>query len=206
MVLSVCERFPYRSEWHRNTTRAESEAGSMKLATLVLLGVMCAAQVRPYEAPPSGQCSHGFTPAWLSSREPCLPSGTICHDALMCYPEQPPQSKGQQPSDPMAILSQKNAAKCVWLSYDGKVHVESDPKQCDVWPAPEAEDVPAIQVKKSVRDGEAVYCGLQMCYPWQLTHEPTYTFKLAMSCADKSRVLWHDENDPPKYYCHRVKP
>lgn len=26
------------------------------------------------------------------------------------------------------------------------------------------------------------------------------------TCADKSRGLWHDESNPPKYWCRRVQP
>jgi hypothetical protein len=30
--------------------------------------------------------------------------------------------------------------------------------------------------------------------------------ELHETCADKSRILEHDENSPPKYWCRKVQP
>ncbi len=30
--------------------------------------------------------------------------------------------------------------------------------------------------------------------------------KSKYTCADKTRILLHDEQTPPKYYCHKVQP
>ena len=64
-------------------------------------------------------------------------------------------------------------------------HIEIPPK--------DAIDVPAVQIGKimsCVDNGKSC-----LDYP-----RPIYT------CKDRKRILMHDENNPPKYYCHKVQP
>jgi hypothetical protein len=77
----------------------------------------------------------------------------------------------------------------------------------------EPEDVPAIQV--NVRASECFRTwegctvfdkkGNLMDSKGWFAPDVVAVYK-RWSCADKSRILLHDENEPPKYYCHRVNP
>jgi hypothetical protein len=59
-------------------------------------------------------------------------------------------------------------------------------------------DVPAVQkTQKVIVDCAAFYNG--DCV------KPKTTRKLVTTCADKSRILEHDENSPPKYWCRKVE-
>jgi hypothetical protein len=58
-----------------------------------------------------------------------------------------------------------------------------------------AADEPAIQVK----DG---FSGAGMCAPGQRPDMSQYCIQPRDTCADKSRILQHDEQSPPKYWCH----
>ena len=140
----------------------------MKLAALVLLGVMCAAQTQPPNIP----CHIGDTFIVDGQRWDC---------------------SVQAPADVML-------PKLRWAR-----HLDSDPIvgvaiiTNTPAPTPEPEDVPAIQVKYKT--------GTASCkFEEKAVVTCVDDYAQRVGCAEKSRILMHDENDPPKYYCHRVKP
>jgi hypothetical protein len=84
--------------------------------------------------------------------------------------------------------------------------------KCDV---PEPEDVPAIWVHVSAERGVAEcfshewYCEvmdrdghMSGQREWELVESNGYRLMRA-SCADKLRILEHDESEPPHYYCRK---
>ena len=63
---------------------------------------------------------------------------------------------------------------------------------------PEPIDVPATDWPRLIRRaGDYWECGLNACF----TDSDIYEMK--PGCDDKTRILMHDEQDPPKWYCHK---
>lgn len=58
-------------------------------------------------------------------------------------------------------------------------------------------DVPAIQETRTIKQ--------EPCKPMEIMCGNTF-IKREWTCKDKTRILEHDEQDPPKYYCRRVQP
>jgi hypothetical protein len=78
-------------------------------------------------------------------------------------------------------------------------------------PAPVPEDVPAIQVTVPIEECFLTMegCAIRDANGKRFTRDDWYANPdkyhfTRQSCADKARILMHDEADPPKYYCHRV--
>lgn len=63
-------------------------------------------------------------------------------------------------------------------------------------------DVPAIQEDyvSAKKGGSCPTMNGMLCYYNEDQHDKRWT------CKDKTRGLWHDEQEAPKYYCHRVQP
>lgn len=57
-------------------------------------------------------------------------------------------------------------------------------------------DVPAVKIGKRQVCDSMLANGVPLPYCW---YETKYT------CADKTRVLWHDESNPAHWWCHRVQ-
>lgn len=79
-------------------------------------------------------------------------------------------------------------------------------------PKPEPTDIPAIrpthEVEYEVFDSDYATCK-EYPYATALYGRRTFVCKREefqpWTCADKIRVLLHDEQNPPKYWCHRVE-
>jgi hypothetical protein len=71
-------------------------------------------------------------------------------------------------------------------------------------------DVPAVQKKRTYKTGTRTITLAPECdgshspCDRAIITEDTATEKVT-TCADKSRILLHDENNPPKYWCHKVQ-
>lgn len=75
---------------------------------------------------------------------------------------------------------------------------------------PEPVDVPAVQETRTYKTGDISCepapeckgkdwtCNIAVCKSETATETVT-------TCKDKTRVLWHDESNPPKFWCHRVQ-
>jgi hypothetical protein len=69
----------------------------------------------------------------------------------------------------------------------------------DNW-KPEPEDVPAIQEERDVK-ADCNSCVGYACTA--MACDPNYTKRMKVTtCADKTRILMHDEQNPPKYWCY----
>jgi hypothetical protein len=87
---------------------------------------------------------------------------------------------GLEPSDPSRVIT---------LVDDGK---------------PEAIDVPAIQEDIPIAERSA--CGPTSCTKSACLSVCTPPETTRPACNDKTRILLHDEQTPPKYWCHKVLP
>jgi len=74
----------------------------------------------------------------------------------------------------------------LWLGMQGPVI--TDPHLIEI-------DVPAVpKIKHTIHGPEDGY--------WEIWDEET----TGWHCKDKRRILMRDEQDPPKYWCHKVSP
>lgn len=60
-------------------------------------------------------------------------------------------------------------------------------------------DVPAVERK----DGNS---SIEICAPNQKPDFVGYCLRPYYYCTDKTRILEHDEQTPPKYWCRKVQP
>ena len=70
---------------------------------------------------------------------------------------------------------------------------------------PEPIDVPAIDVCKVSVEGWQV-CPMDSCWTGKSVENWIKCSGYKKGCADKTRILQHDEQTPAKYWCHRVQP
>ncbi len=119
----------------------------------------------------------------------CGFAGCVCNSEG-CVPYEPPKQK---------VVHNWSEGNTVHLSDDKNFtfkEVHGVPP-----PGPEPLDVPADYERYVVHHkGEYWGCGLDVC----TASEDKYDYR--PTCADKSRILEHDENSPPKYWCRRVQP
>jgi hypothetical protein len=76
----------------------------------------------------------------------------------------------------------------------------------DNW-KPEPVDVPAIQEERIIPEGERPTCKPMTCPTAKNCFVnsvclPPDEKETVWTCADKTRILMHDEQNPPKYWCH----
>jgi hypothetical protein len=129
----------------------------------------------------------------------------------------PPSIKGEVPLPPMGCFVKHEEWKlrpgeCYPVLHDGVIIFPFEPGRGDGWqdvpscfyvmlepPKPEPIDVPAIQTF----DGTSF---VVLCAKGQKPTIPSmkgYCLTPRNTCADKSRILQHDEQSPPKYWCHK---
>lgn len=85
-------------------------------------------------------------------------------------------------------------------------------------PKSESMDVEAVEVQVeswrcfrqdregcSVKDKDGNLVDADRWFPVPWNNAPVYTL-WQRSCADKARILEHDESDPPHYWCRKVQP
>lgn len=71
--------------------------------------------------------------------------------------------------------------------------------RCRLTPPDEPTDVPAIQ---ECEVHSQFFASWQLCPPGPIG--PEWLGHYRLTCSDKSRILQHDEQAPPKFWCHKV--
>jgi hypothetical protein len=75
------------------------------------------------------------------------------------------------------------------------------------WKEADPVDVVAVQETRHTVVAYDTLCHVApACRTEDIQPRPIYGTVKSWTCADKNRGLWHDENDPPKWWCRKAQP